>query len=156
MFDANGHWYCFGCGQGGDAVSFYASLRGLSQGEAARGLALQFGIAETEGEISAPYVPAPPTPATVLMRMATDWHKREWHRACTLRNKAAALIEREARKCSSAMSPGVALAESPEFWVWLAARSCAECRLDVLQDANAKDLLSMMREEDNEFEESDC
>ena len=39
------HFYCFGCGAHGDAVSFAAQITGLSQYEAAKQLCSAFGIA---------------------------------------------------------------------------------------------------------------
>jgi len=39
------HYYCFGCGAHGDAVSFAAHITGLSQYEAAKQLCSAFGIA---------------------------------------------------------------------------------------------------------------
>ena len=41
------HFYCFGCGAHGDAVSFAAQITGLSQYEAAKQLCSAFGIAHS-------------------------------------------------------------------------------------------------------------
>lgn len=37
-------YYCFGCGKKGDVISFIAKLHNLSQYEAAKKLALDFGL----------------------------------------------------------------------------------------------------------------
>jgi hypothetical protein len=38
MFDGEGRWHCFGCGQGGDAVDLYAKVKQVPPLEAARAL----------------------------------------------------------------------------------------------------------------------
>lgn len=38
MVDEAGAWHCFGCGRGGDGISLYAALHGVSQRQAARAL----------------------------------------------------------------------------------------------------------------------
>ena len=44
------HYYCFGCGEHGDAVSFAARITGLSQYEAAKQLCSAFGIVHNSSE----------------------------------------------------------------------------------------------------------
>ena len=44
------HFYCFGCGAHGDAVSFAAQITGLSQYEAAKQLCSAFGIVHSSSE----------------------------------------------------------------------------------------------------------
>ena len=44
------HYYCFGCGGHGDAVSFAAQITGLSQYEAAKQLCSAFGIVHSSSE----------------------------------------------------------------------------------------------------------
>ena len=44
------HYYCFGCGAHGDAVSFAAQITGLSQYEAAKQLCSAFGIVHNSNE----------------------------------------------------------------------------------------------------------
>ena len=44
------HFYCFGCGAHGDAVSFAARITGLSQYEAAKQLCSAFGIVHNSNE----------------------------------------------------------------------------------------------------------
>ena len=44
------HYYCFGCGAHGDAVSFAARITGLSQYEAAKQLCSAFGIVHSSSE----------------------------------------------------------------------------------------------------------
>ena len=43
-FFEGGGWKCFGCGRGGDAVSFYADLHHVTQIEAAKQLVAAFGL----------------------------------------------------------------------------------------------------------------
>jgi DNA primase len=45
-------FYCFGCGEGGDAIRFVAKLRGISYTEAARELGNEVGIRVEERELS--------------------------------------------------------------------------------------------------------
>lgn len=44
VFFPDGGWKCFGCNVGGDAVSLYGALHGLTPYESARTLAGQFGL----------------------------------------------------------------------------------------------------------------
>lgn len=38
------YWHCFGCGAGGDAISFYSKIEGVSPGTAIRDLAERYGV----------------------------------------------------------------------------------------------------------------
>ena len=50
------HFYCFGCGAHGDAVSFAAQITGLSQYEAAKQLCSAFGIVHNSDTSKKPII----------------------------------------------------------------------------------------------------
>ena len=74
------HYYCFGCGAYGDAVSFAAQVTGLSQYEAAKQLCSAFGIVHNSNE---PFIKPmiQREQETKAFRILSDYCKmlREWH-----------------------------------------------------------------------------
>ena len=62
---SRGMWYCFGCGEGGDAVKFVMRLDGLSFQDAVRSLAASVGVDPLEG--------APIAATTAMPAMAAFW-----------------------------------------------------------------------------------
>lgn len=48
------HFYCFGCGENGDATGFVAKLFGMTQLEAAKKISYDFGLNIFNGEIVIP------------------------------------------------------------------------------------------------------
>ena len=62
MFDGEGRWHCFGCGQGGDAVDLYAKVKQVPPLEAAQALlarvkpaaAAQLAVVAEDQEEAAP------------------------------------------------------------------------------------------------------
>jgi hypothetical protein len=147
MFDNAGRWHCFGCGQGGDAVGFYAALYNVSQKEAAEALSGQF----TGIERGLYHVPVSPAPALRLKKKVSDWYRKEWNRACNVKHKAAMLMADAEAKYIASKEQGTDYQIPPQFWQWLAAWSYAECRLELLHLADVKEIIRMMLEEQNEL-----
>lgn len=141
MFDEHGKWHCFGCSRGGDAVAFYAELYSLPMREAAKRLTAHFGL--TGGPVV--WKPAPVPPARQLQEMLEDWYWSEWDRACRLLHMAQAHIN------ASYMQGGLSAMYCPDFFYkWVAAKACAECRLDALLQASLYERVDIMLGERNE------
>src|SRR5579872_3080257 len=47
-----GFWYCHGCHEGGDKVSFLAKIEGISRGQAIRSLAERSGVSLSAGGVT--------------------------------------------------------------------------------------------------------
>lgn len=149
MFDDAGNWHCFGCGVGGDAVAFYAALHKLTAYESAKALAQTFGLVLGDG-ISHNYQPAPIAPAKQLMDKVEHWFQLEWNRACAIKHKAAMLMDEEDTKRDKTLAAGKFYSTPDVFYLWVAAKAEAECRLDTLQLTDVGEKIMMMLEERNE------
>lgn len=142
-FYDDGGWHCFGCGRGGDAVAFYASLHSIKPLEAARKLAGMFGMnaaAGGTGTSQRTYLPTPPAPTKQLKELVDSWFSGEWNRACNLLHRANALIARE----------NPLQTEDARIWGLVAAQAAAQMRLDELdslREAGFRELVIKMNEE---------
>lgn len=105
-FYPDGRWYCFGCHEGGDAVTLYAALHGATAVEAAQALA--------GGGMPRRQLPRRPKPKPFLAGADEDGYT--WDRLCAIRSAADEIIAAEE--------------DTPRLWQALAARSMAEERLD--------------------------
>ena len=145
MFDAKGHWHCFGCGRGGDAVAFYGALYHLPPKEAARELAGVFGLITT----NAPYAPPPASPERELRNRMEVWFSVEWRRACDRKHSNNDLMQSAIEHADlNGMSRNDCMSWNL-FSDALQGRTEAEIRLEVLSCASKRDLLYMMLEEWN-------
>ena len=143
MFDSDGHWYCFGCGHGGNAVAFYGALYNLKPLEAAQGLARMFGRIYT----NTPYTPPPVPPERQLRDVMEAWYVAEWHKACDQKHQSTAML-RLLEECAEYTG-----SSQDECMAWilfreaLLERSAAVIRLEELSGASKHYLLQMMIEE---------
>ncbi len=143
MFDAKGHWHCFGCGRGGDAVAFYGALYHLQPKEAALELARLFDLITT----NAHYVPSPAPPERRLKERVEAWFFDEWHKACEEKHGNNDLI---LSAVEHAHLNGINQDDCMSWNLFgqaLQDRSEAEIRLEILSCASKRDLLYMMLEE---------
>ena len=132
LFYEDGGWHCFGCGAGGDGISFYAALHGLTQGEAARGIIDAFGLAGA----TAPRRPSPRD----FVRAARRWRDSQIERLRTQRAQANGTLEVIAQQVPF----HEAIWDMKAFTDALYARELIARTIDELQDATETELYQMI------------
>jgi DNA primase (bacterial type) len=132
MFDEEGNWHCFGCGAGGDGISFYASLHGLTQGEAAREVIRDFGLAGGAGSRQ-------PSPRD-FVREVRRWRDSQIERLRALKEQANGTLEAIAQQVPSRE----VVWDMKAFTDALYARELIERTIDKLQDATEIELYQMI------------
>ena len=138
-FFPDGGFKCFGCGEKGDAVSFYAKLYGLAPLEAARRLLCDFGLSG----------PSPQTPPPIpkaggreLMQAVEAWKARSWSRLCDIKHQAVCMLDAAQAACASPE----ACWESEILVKALEARDAAEMGLNLLECATPAQLTTWAAE----------
>ena len=148
MFDENGKWHCFGCGQGGDAIAFTAKLHNLKPYEAAQRLV---------GEYGENLPPAPmekPAGNTLLSRLET-WFKEEWDAALGIALRAAAEAERVREETVRQGRAEEEAWDDPRFCDALLEKSRAEILLERLKTTDPDSLIALFHERQEEQSGSD-
>lgn len=110
-FYPDGGWYCFGCGNGGDAVDLYSMLHGCNRLEAAKAIT---GSTMTK---AAPVKAQRKKKPDYLAGADDDGYT--WDKLCEIRSAACAIIDEEN-------------GDTDRLWDAIAARSMAEERMDNL------------------------
>jgi hypothetical protein len=132
-FFPDGGYKCFGCGESGDAVSFYVKLYSLAPLNAARRLLSDFGL--TEPSLKAP-PPVPQKGGRELMQAVEAWKAKEWGRLCRIKHQAIRNLDAAQAKCAA---PGDCW-ESEKLVKALEARDAAEMGLNLLECATPAQL----------------
>ena len=149
MFDDAGNWHCFGCGKGGDAVSFYAAMHKVTAYDAAKIIAKSFGVLPFGG-ITHNYLPASISPARQLMTKVEEWYLLQWNMACVIKHLASALINEANTKWEEDRLADRPFFVPDDFYQWVKAEADAEYRLDMLQLSDTGERIRMMWEERHE------
>ena len=132
LFYDDGGWHCFGCDAGGDGISFYAALHGLTQGEAARRIIDAFALA---GGTASPR----PSPRD-FVRAARHWRQSQIEKLRALKEQASNTLEAIPQQIPSRE----AVWDTTAFPDVLYARELIERAIDELQDATEIELYKMM------------
>lgn len=129
-------WYCYGCHKGGDAVRLYQEYLGLDPLDAARQLALDFGLAVPDEDYE-------PTVHVTARHLSQALHRRR----DALRIKLANIVcDADEYLQRLIHAEGMeAVMDNPQFAVLLNKRSRAQEQLDELTEADDALLLELIK-----------
>ena len=138
-FTENGGWWCFGCHQGGDAVSFLSRLKQIPPLQAARqilglGIEMQMPTARQREESK-----AEEDDKRVLKAELAGWHARAWNAACDAKNAAAEVIEERERALEQDGKTWEAAWEDGAFVAAARLHAAAHNRIYALDSPDLKD-----------------
>lgn len=137
-FYPNGSWYCFGCHQGGDAVTLYEKMMQVSSWEAAERLAADFGIEVSSYTADKPREKPKPT-VYHLVQALEKRRGAEWDKLCRAYHRANAILD---KYCDPTQDPW----NTREFTNAIIARTYAMQELDWLWQATMVDLATEYKE----------
>lgn len=131
ILNEKGHWYCFSCKRGGDAVALYATIHSIRPLEAA------WRLYEEEYGRSAPvwHEPSLKPPEIAIKERVEEWYKEWWDLCCAAKHYANAILS----------IPEIGW-DDPELAWAIDIRELAERNLDLLQQANPMEKVRMVIE----------